>query len=61
MKSKLNQEADRRLVDATQQLSPEERSNAFLTHCRLVMELYEIGPSSRLAPAGRNHENHTFR
>jgi hypothetical protein len=43
VKSKLNQEADRRLVDATQQLSPEERSNAFLTHCRLVMELYEIG------------------
>ncbi|HXW91710.1 MAG TPA: hypothetical protein VEK33_14260 [Terriglobales bacterium] len=43
MESKLAQETDRSLVEATQRLSPEERLNAFLTHCRLVMELYEAG------------------
>jgi hypothetical protein len=43
MQSKLAKEAERALVEATQRLTPEERLNAFLTHCRLVMELYEAG------------------
>ncbi len=47
MESKLAKEAERALIDATQRLSPEERVNAFLTHCRLVMELYDAGQKMR--------------
>ncbi len=43
MESKVSKEAERALVEATQRLSPEERLNAFVAHCRLVMELYEAG------------------
>jgi hypothetical protein len=48
MESKLARGAERALVDATQRLSPEERVNAFLAHCRLVMELYEAGQKMRV-------------
>ncbi len=47
MKSTLAKEAEQALVEATQRLSPEERVNAFLEHCRLVMELYEAGQKLR--------------
>jgi hypothetical protein len=47
MQSKLANEAERALVEATQHLSPEERLNAYLAHCRLVMELYEAGEKIR--------------
>jgi hypothetical protein len=43
MESKLAKMAEQALVEATQRLSPEERVNAYLAHCRLVMELYEAG------------------
>jgi hypothetical protein len=43
MESKIAKEAERALVEATQRLSPEERLNAYLEHCRLVTELYEAG------------------
>jgi len=43
MKSRVAREAERALVEATQRLTPEERLNAYLAHCRLVMELYEAG------------------
>jgi hypothetical protein len=43
MESKLAKMAEQALVEATQRLSPEERVNAHLAHCRLVMELYEAG------------------
>jgi hypothetical protein len=43
MNSKLAKEAELALVEATQRLSPEQRVDAFLTHCRLVMELFEAG------------------
>ena len=43
MESKLANEAERALIEATQRLSPEERLNSFLTHCRLIMELHEAG------------------
>lgn len=49
MESKLAKEAERALVEATQRLSPEERLNAFLEHCRLVTELYEAGQKMRAA------------
>jgi hypothetical protein len=47
MESKLATEAERALVQATQRLSPEERVNAFLVHCRLITELYEAGEKIR--------------
>jgi hypothetical protein len=49
MESKVAKEAERALIEATQRLSPEERLNAFLAHCRLVMELYEAGQKMRAA------------
>jgi hypothetical protein len=49
MESKVAKEAERALVEATQRLSPEERLNAFLAHCRLVIELYEAGQRTRTA------------
>jgi hypothetical protein len=47
MESKLAKAAESALVEATQRLSPEERLNAFLAHCRLVIELYEAGQKMR--------------
>lgn len=43
MESKLADEAERALIEATQRMSPEERLNSFLVHCRLLMDLYEAG------------------
>jgi len=48
MESKIAKGAERALVEATQRLSPEERLNAFLMHCRLVTELYEAGQKMRV-------------
>jgi hypothetical protein len=47
MESKLAKVAERALIEATQKLSPEERLNAFLEHCRLVTQLYEAGQKIR--------------
>jgi hypothetical protein len=47
MESKLAKQAERALVDATQTLKPEQRVNAYLAHCRLVMQLYEAGRKLR--------------
>lgn len=47
MESKLAKEAEQLLIEATQKLTPEERLNAYLEHCRLVMELYEAGGQIR--------------
>lgn len=47
MDSKVAKEAERALIDATQQMSPEERLEAFLEHSQLVMELYEAGQKLR--------------
>ncbi len=43
MESKLALEARRALLAETQRLTPEERLNAFLEHCQLMMALYEAG------------------
>jgi len=60
MESKIAKEAERSLIEATQRLSPEERLNAYLEHCRLVMELYEAGQRmrSQSSPPPESHENH---
>jgi hypothetical protein len=51
MESKLANDAERALIEATQKLSPEERLNAFLTHCRLVMELHEASQKPVTSPS----------
>lgn len=48
MESKLAQQAERTLIEATQRLTPEQRIEAFLTHCELMMELYEAGRRLRV-------------
>jgi hypothetical protein len=59
MESKIAKEAERSLIEATQRLSPEERLNAYLEHCRLVMELYEAGQRirSQSSPPPKSNEN----
>jgi vacuolar-type H+-ATPase subunit B/Vma2 len=47
MKSDVAKQAERELVQATQRLTPEERVNAFLTHSRLMAELFEAGKKQR--------------
>jgi len=55
MHSKLATEAKAGLVAETQRLTPENRLNAFLEHCRLMVALREAGrelqPRSRHFPA----------
>ncbi len=60
MESKIAKEAERALIEATQRLSPEERLNAYLQHCRLMMELYEAGLRMRSQPSPNQslNENH---
>jgi hypothetical protein len=50
MESKLAEEAKLALLVATQRLTPEQRLNAFLAHCQLVMELHQAGRQLRSAP-----------
>lgn len=40
-------EVDQGLVAATQRLTPEQRLDAFLTHSRLMMELFQAGQQAR--------------
>jgi hypothetical protein len=47
MQSKLAQEARRALLADAQLLTPEERLNAFLEHCQLMIALYEAGQMLR--------------
>ncbi len=47
MESKLALEARQALLEETQRLAPEERLNAFLEHCQLMMALYEAGRQLR--------------
>jgi hypothetical protein len=47
------EELDFELVAANQRLPPEERLNAFLTHCRLMMELYKAGQVVRASAKPR--------
>lgn len=41
------EELDLELVTANQRLSPEQRLDAFLTHSRLMTELYKAGQATR--------------
>ena len=57
MESKVAKEAERSLIEATQRLSPEERLNAYLEHCRLMMELYEAGRRTNSHPSPKRGAN----
>jgi hypothetical protein len=47
LQRRLGQEVDQDLLAATQRLTPEQRLDAFLTHSRLMMELYQAGRRAR--------------
>jgi hypothetical protein len=47
MESKLANEAKLALIAAARRLTPEQRLNAFLAHCQLMMELYAVGQKLR--------------
>ncbi|HTY49118.1 MAG TPA: hypothetical protein VMB48_05455 [Steroidobacteraceae bacterium] len=51
--SRLASESERRLIDSTQRLSPEERLNAFLRHARLLAQLHAVGTQQRAAQEPR--------
>ena len=40
MESKLARQAEKALIAATQALTPEQRLEAFVAHCRLMAELH---------------------
>ena len=50
MQSKLAQQARLAAIAATQLLTPEERLNAFLAHCQLMVELHEAGKNLGTIP-----------
>jgi len=47
MKSKLATDAKRQLAAANLRLTPEQRLDAFVVHCRLMMDLYLAGQRLR--------------
>jgi hypothetical protein len=51
MKSKLGDDVKRQMAAANMRLTPEQRLNAFVVHCRLMMDLYLAG--RRLPPPVR--------
>jgi len=57
MRSRIAEEAERELVEATQRLTPEQRVHAFLRHSRLLMQLHEAGKRALSAKNGPEHEN----
>lgn len=55
MESKLAQQQKKALIQTVQRMTPEQRLEAFLVHCRLMTSLYRAGagkrsPSQRSAP-----------
>ncbi len=47
MESNLSKHLEADLIAAMRLLSPEQKLNAFLTHCQLMMELYQVGQRIR--------------
>jgi hypothetical protein len=56
MESKLAKEAKLALLAAARRLTPEQRLNAFVAHCQLMMELYAAGQQLR-SPRKRKRES----
>jgi hypothetical protein len=51
MESRLARQAEAALLDTMRRMTPEQRLDAFLEHCQLVMELYDAGRRHRARPA----------
>jgi len=56
MESRLAREAEAALLETMRSMTPEQRLNAFLEHCQLMIELYNAGrqyraQTSRLQPS----------
>jgi hypothetical protein len=51
MKSKLAIRSKRALLAANQRLTPTQRLEAYVVHCRLMFDLYEAGRHLRAQPA----------
>jgi hypothetical protein len=47
MESRLARQAEAALLDTMRRMTPEQRLDAFLEHCQLVMELYDAGRQQR--------------
>lgn len=47
MESKLARQQKSALFEAVQRLTPEQRLEAFLAHCRLLTALYQAGLAQR--------------
>jgi hypothetical protein len=47
MESRLAKRLEEDLIAAMRRLSPEQKLNAFLAHCQLVMELFQAGQQIR--------------
>lgn len=51
MESKLANQSKRALLEANRRLTPEQRLESYVVHCRLVMDLYAAGQQARAARA----------
>jgi hypothetical protein len=51
MESRLAREAEAALLEIMRRMTPEQRLDAFLEHCQLVMELYDAGRQQRAKAA----------
>jgi hypothetical protein len=51
MESRLARHAEAALLDTMRRMTPEQRLDAFLEHCQLVMELYDAGRAHRTKAA----------
>jgi hypothetical protein len=51
MRSKLAESLKRSLLESNQRLTPEQRLEAFLVHCRLIAELHRAGREAQSRPA----------
>lgn len=54
MQSKVAQEVDLALAVAMRRLTPEQRLDAFLEHCELMMELFHAGQQAKLTSRNRS-------
>jgi hypothetical protein len=50
MESRLALESKAALLDTMRRMTPEQRLDAYLEHCQLVMELYDAGRPHRTKP-----------
>jgi hypothetical protein len=56
MESRLARQAKAALLNTMRRMTPEQRLDAFLQHCQLVMELYDAGRQYRANAVQANGE-----